>query len=248
MKFKGTDLSKRTIALLAAALVLLGSGGTMGTRAVLNIVSPDYDATIQLDEISVQLTEKAPGKSAATVIDDKGTLFADLEGKAEPGMPYTYEVGVKNNGGAPEYVRVIVRKYWTKDGKDTSLSPALIELNVDKDAWLEKKVSDETYVYYLKNQLSNASGSNTTTLFSSFRISDTITSEKTIKHNGTVISEEDIANITSGTITYEYKYNGYKFTVEAEAQSIQTHNAADAIRSVWGVNATVSGNTITAVN
>lgn len=246
MKFKGTNLSKRTIALLAAALVLLGSGGTMGTRAVLNIVSPDYDATIQLDEISVQLTEKAPGKSTATVIDDKGKLFADLE-KAEPGMPYTYEVGVKNNGGAPEYVRVIVRKYWTKDGKDTNLSPALIELNVDKDVWLEKKVSDETYVYYLKNQLSNVSD-NTATLFNSFRISDTITSEKTIKHNGTVISEADISSITSGTITYEYKYNGYKFTVEAEAQSIQTHNAADAIRSVWGVNATVSGNTITAVN
>ena len=53
---------------------------------------------------------------------------------------------------------------------------------------------------------------------------------------------------TKTVITYTYEYDGYTFNVEAEAQSVQTHHASDAIKSVWGVNASVSGDSITGIN
>ena len=109
MKFRGTKLSKRTIALLAAAVILFAGGGTMETRAALTATSDDYDATIELDQIAIALTEN--GK----IVTD-GTLFSSLSGKTfSPGMTYEDSVGVENTGSAPEYVRVIVRKYWTDD-------------------------------------------------------------------------------------------------------------------------------------
>ena len=50
---------------------------------------------------------------------------------------------------------------------------------------------------------------------------------------------------------YEYIYDGYSFCLEAEVNAVQTHNAADAIKSAWGVDVTVTdddGGTITSVN
>ena len=47
-------------------------------------------------------------------------------------------------------------------------------------------------------------------------------------------------------ITYVYDYDGYKICLEAEAQSVQTHNAQKAVMSLWGMpNVTVSGSTLT---
>ena len=43
-------------------------------------------------------------------------------------------------------------------------------------------------------------------------------------------------------ITYVYEYNGYTFTVEAEVDAVQTHNAEAAIKSAWGVSVVVSEN------
>ena len=256
MKFKGTKLSKRTLALLAAAVVLLGGSGFTGTRAALNVIGPNYDATIATNSISVALTED--GKAIA----NNAELYKSLDGKAEPGKTYADSIGVINDGAAPEYVRVIVRKYWlTPEGeevqpaegeaaatggeKDKALNPDMIKLALANDSWIEKNGgSAETKIYYLKNQLTG-----TADLFKSIQIDKSVATDKKIILNGTTeISEADIASVTSGTITYVYKYNGYKFCVDAEVQSVQTHNAADAIKSVWGVTATVSGETITAIN
>ena len=38
------------------------------------------------------------------------------------------------------------------------------------------------------------------------------------------------------TYTYEYEYDGYSFQVSAEVDAVQTHNAADAVKSAWGVD------------
>ena len=46
------------------------------------------------------------------------------------------------------------------------------------------------------------------------------------------------------TITYEYAYDGYSFSLEAEVDAVQTHNAADAIKSAWGVDVAVSSDGI----
>lgn len=243
MKIRGIKPSKRTVALLAATILLLSSGGIMGTNAALNITTEGdraYDATIATDQLSVQLAEKVQGEDDWTDLDDEATLFASLkESGVEPGMPYKDAIGVKNNGHADEYIRIVVRKYWTNpDGeKDKNLNPALIQL---KEAAGWTKISGgsaETAIYYYANPVTTKDG--VITLFESVRINDSIAKEKTIyfdEGNGPQIVTE-IPTSGTGTITYKYKYNGYTFNVEAEAQSVQTHNAADAIKSVWGVDA-----------
>lgn len=49
------------------------------------------------------------------------------------------------------------------------------------------------------------------------------------------------------TYTYTYDYDGYSFRVGISAEAVQTHNAADAVKSAWGVDISdvitnVSGN------
>ena len=49
------------------------------------------------------------------------------------------------------------------------------------------------------------------------------------------------------THTYTYDYDGYTFRVKVSAEAVQTHNAADAVKSAWGVELSdviqnVSGN------
>lgn len=238
MKFKGTKISKRTIALLAAAVIMLGTGGVTGAKAAPAVMGDAFDTEINLDSISVALTEDT------TQLGEDAELYASLKGEVQPGMKYNDAIGVVNDGAAPEYVRVVVRKYWTKpDGtKDTTLSPSLIVLGLaNAGAWTVVNESEETSIYYLHNPLTTEGEGKSAALFSTVMVDKSVATERRIFHNGSEISEAEISTITSGTITYEYKYNGYKFNVEAEAQSVQTHSAKDAIKSVWGVDASSVG-------
>ena len=70
MKFKGTKISKRTVALFAAALVLLGSGGVLGTRAVPAIQSATFGNEIVLDGMNVQLLNDGKEVGADEGVDD----------------------------------------------------------------------------------------------------------------------------------------------------------------------------------
>jgi hypothetical protein len=234
MKFKGTKLSKRTVALLAAAVVMLGSGGVMGAKAAPNITAlRPYDATLNLNSVSIDITENGNVVSygALTLTNDK-TLSI--------GKKYTDTIGVQNNGAADEYVRVIVRRYWTDSkGKRVDLAPDLIELTA-AEGWTPKAVdyNDEYTVYYLSSPLKAGDSKD---LFTNFRISEDVKIKgKKIMINGEgdyATDEDAAANAGDGdVITYTYTYNGVDFNVEAEAQSVQTHSSEQAIRSVWGVN------------
>ena len=232
MKFKGTKLSKRTVALFAAAILLLSSGGFMGVKAVPNVQGNNYDAALELDEISVQLLENGDP------VGENG-LLADLT-NVKPGMTYPENISVKNTGTAPEFVRLVVRKYWTEGGKtvkDTKLTPALIELGM-LDEWTENESerTDEMSVYYCTNMLGGGATSQAI---------------ETVRVDGKVLTDKSnitVSESTSGgktVYTYTYKYDGYAFNIEAEAQAVQTHNANDAIKSIWGVdNVTASGNSL----
>ncbi len=57
MKIKDTKLSKRTLALLAATVLLFGSGSYVGTKAALTYFSEDYTAGFELDHLQVHLIE-----------------------------------------------------------------------------------------------------------------------------------------------------------------------------------------------
>ena len=236
MKFKGTKLSKRTAALFAAALVLLGSGGAMGTRAVPTILGSTFDTQIETPILSVALTENG------SKVADGGALFKSIGDKVEPGKAYTDPISVMNDGNTDEYVRVVVRKYWTKpekkDGKnvdtgvkDTSLTPDQIVL-AQASGWTVKDgESPETKVYYYAKPV--AAG-DTVKLFDSVKVASSVATDPEIDK---ATDEETGVTI----VTYKYAYDGYTFHVEAEAQSVQTHNAAQAIKSVWGVDASETG-------
>ena len=45
-----------------------------------------------------------------------------------------------------------------------------------------------------------------------------------------------------GTIISTYDYNGYQFVLEADVDSVQDHNAQDAILSAWGKEVTINDN------
>ncbi len=229
MKFKGTKLSKRTVALFAAAILLLGTGGFMGISALPQYIGDDYYKDIELDKIDVTLWENGEDVS-------DGTLLLDLKGVANPGMTYNENISVKNSSTtADEFVRLVVRKYWTDtDGnKDTTLDPNWIELDLASDSWKLVERTDEMSYYYCTNQLSPGDESQ---VFKAVRINRAIADEVT----------KESKSVDGGTVwTYKYKYDGYVFNVEAEAQAVQTHNANDAIKSIWGVdNVTASGNSL----
>lgn len=228
--------SKKTVALFAAALVLLGSGGALGTRAVPDIQSDIFDREIVLDNLSVDLVEN--GERVGADDGAMGTMLADLKGKKlAVGREYTEEIAARNPGGYDEYVRVIVRKYWTdKEGKkSTKLSPDLIKLSYkgndyNTSAWTLDKANstDEMSIYYYKTVLGEKS--DTDLLFDKLTVDSKVMADENITEKKTESGGKTI-------YTYTYKYDGYTINVEAEAQAVQTHSAKKAIKSIWGVDA-----------
>ena len=231
--------SKKTIALFAAALILFCSGGVMGTRAVPAIQGDSFNSQIVLSTLNVAVVEN--GKAVGGPDGAMGKLLAGLEGKKlAPGGAYKEEIGARNTGAYDEYARVIIRKYWTKDGKtSTDLTPDLIKLSYkgqayNSSAWIldSSESTAERSVYYYKTALGK--GADSELLFDTLSVDKSVISEENITE-----SVEEVGN--KKIYTYTYKYDGYSINVEAEAQAVQTHSAAQAIKSVWGVDASKTG-------
>ena len=155
-------MSKKTMALLAAAVMLLAGSGIMGTKASFTAVSDDYMAEFYLNHLQVHLLEngedvcggsntldgasKVTGALATELGYTKGSDGEEL-GTVEPGKVYKEEVAARNGQDIPQYVRMTVRKYWVEtDGKGnvktdeqgnpvktTKLSPDQIRLTYGKD-------------------------------------------------------------------------------------------------------------------
>ena len=228
---KKTKLSKRTLAIFAAALILFAGGGYMGTRAALNTFGDPHLLNINTDSVGISLT--GDDFNAARLISDDNAV---------PGKEYAKNISVKNDTGTKQFVRVIVRKYWMEKVEDGSYQKVneglpdgamdLLQFSYGTNGW--KVNSDETteereVFYYLSAVPANGQ---TTVLINSFKISPDVMKELTSSTEG---------NVT----TYTYAYDGYKVGIDVEAQSIQTHNGTDAIRSIWGVqNITANGDTL----
>ena len=235
--------SKATTVLLAAAAVLLVTSAVGSTRAALTYYSENYVAEVEVHNIGVSLIENGEAVAATDYgqVDDndakyKGVLLENLleEGEAfVPGKTYEEVLSVGNTGTIDSYVRVILTKSWVdQDGnKDTTLDPALIDLHLTGNGWVEDKESstaERTILYYTDIL---PVGAETTAFADTLRVDNAITT----KVYETVNEENGYT-----TITYEYVYDGYKFFLEAEVNAVQTHNAADAIKSAWGVDVNVA--------
>ena len=253
-------VSKRTLALIAIAVLLFASGGFLGTRAALNITSDDLETDFILDHVGVQLLEAhdgayqrvgKEGESGGELIAYMKTNPSDEIGHIVPGKLYDEHIAAMNETGTEDvspvdqYVRIVVRKYWAdaNGNKDNTRDPSLIKLtygskDYNQGSWQkndkESTVECETYYYtsVLKAQ------QQTPDLFNQLQLDSKILDD-------VAVTEGDWVN-GQKKYTYTYAYSGLRVCVEAEAQALQTHNINRAIKSVWGIqNVSVSGGTLT---
>lgn len=198
------------------------------------------NVNLEMSSIDVRLLEN--GKITPEVDQSKeGWLLSELNSKTiDPGYAYDEVIEARNTADQPEYVRVIVRKYWMdKDNKRVDLDPSLIKLgykNADfnSDAWIinDAETTDEQTVYYMKKALPAKTDS--PALF------DKISADASLADAYTMETSED-----GKTITAVYDYDGLQIGLDIEVQSIQHSSANEAITSAWGVtNITVSDGTV----
>ena len=137
----------------------------------------------------------------------------------------------------------------TVDGETVTIpDPDKIKLTLANNGLWQKNDLESTVereVYYYKNAV--PSGEVTKPLTSTIKVDSSVADPYTTD------PKIDPDNMPVDTvITYVYDYDGYKICLEAEAQSVQTHNTdgeINAIRSIWGMpNVTVSGSTLTVNN
>lgn len=247
-------LMKKPVLLLVMAAILLLASSVGSTQAALTYYSENYSVQVTVSNIGITLLENGNPVDYRNYLQDgkwdtKGegiqplTLVALAEReRLIPGKYYPEALSVKNSGAIDSYVRVILTKSWQhdkdKDGvyeKDTKLTPDYIELNVPEgNGWIKDEAAstEERDVYYYTRILpadnGKEDGSNVTlALTDTFRINP-------------AVAKELFRTTTGNIITYEYKYDGYQCVVEAEVDAVQTHNAADAIKSAWGVDVAVA--------
>lgn len=108
-----------------------------------------------------------------------------------------------------------------------SLSPELIELNIPQgNGWIMDEAAstpERTVMYYTKIL---PVGETTPNVIDTLKIDPSIKQ----KVSKTVTNNQD----GSQTITTSYDYNGCQFYIKVKVDSVQEHNAEDAIWSAWG--------------
>lgn len=233
-----------TYGLLALAVIMLLTSAVGSTRAALTYYSENYTAEITVSQIGVSLLENGETVSSRDYNKNKwnetsnngdasASLFKNMLKKDEKlalNKKYDEKLTVKNSGTIDEYTRVRIYKYWVNsDGsKVTSLSPDLIDLHlVNEGNWVKnpKSTKECTELFY-KGILK--AGAQSKPFADTIRIDKKVASEVQVEKKGNVI-------------TTTYKYDGVQFKVDVEVDAVQTHNAQDAIRSAWGVDASALG-------
>ena len=215
-----------TLALLLAAFAVLSFSTIQGSRAALSYVSEDYTAGVEIKEIDVALVENG------TVLAEDAALLSALPETPVVGQVYEERLAVSNTGAMNEYVRVILRRYWQdENGKRTELSPSLIQPELTDD-WIldESATTEERLVLYYSRPL--APGEISTPLCEGLCVDASLAELCTTTETKT----------SEGYTIYEtvFDYNGVSLVLEASAEGVQTHNAASAIKSAWGVDVTLA--------
>lgn len=230
-KNKGFTIS--TLILAGVATVLLVVGGISGARAALQFTSRVYEVPLAMEEIGIGILENGEPRDFDTLMLD---LIDEENGEEiKPGVTYTENVDVTNNGEIEEYIRVIVYKYWRDSAtgdKNTALDPALIiPEDPVKHGWIhdEAQSTSEREVYYYSTPVKK---DQVLDLFDTIMIDEDIVD---------IVYQTDKADAKGNLITknvYDDKY----FGIKVEAAGVQTHNAEDAILSAWGAEVDISEN------
>ena len=236
--------------LLVLAMALLVFSGVQTSRATLTYFSEDYIGQVEMEHIGIALVENGETVARTTRGDydeyaniqsveetkySNGSLLTGIDAKDFlPGKVFKEELCVRNTGEIDEFVRVAVRCYWEfpTTGKRVELSPDDIHLTYTNSWIKDTKASTKecTILYYpLKLAANEQSAPFTTQL----RVDGDWFNEMTTRYLG--VDEE-------GYKVYEntFDYNGIRFVLDVEADGVQTHNAATAISSAWGVQMNVT--------
>lgn len=241
---KGKKSGKISVLLLAASVVLLLLSTVGSARAALTYYSENYAMEVTVSSIGVTLVENGKNVSYRNYIRDdwsdsgSGELLSGLVPQGEsltPGKSYPEALSVTNSGAIDSYVRVILYRSWQneKGEKLTELSPELIGFQLTEGSgWVvdDRASTPERIVLYYTKVL--PSQESTPALCDAVRISNDIYRE---------VKEETTEETADGkTIRTVYLHDGCYMSVEAEVDAVQTHNAAEAVKSAWGVDVTVS--------
>ncbi len=236
-----------TIALFAVAATLLTFSVVGSSQAALNYFSDTYGATVSMQDIGVTLTENGDPVSYRNYMKDsnadtealnwdesgEGELLGNMVAEGEEiklGKYYAEPLAVTNTGSINEYVRVSVYKYWANANgeKQPDLDSDLIELDIPADSgWSVESTTEERTILFYELPLEPGDTSNN---FLNGITLDAMGIESKVDH----INVTQNGNQT--VFETEYTYNGCQFVLKVNVDAVQTHNAADAMRSAWGVS------------
>ena len=239
MRNHDNKMSKRTLALIAAAILLFSFSGVMGARAALSTESEQITSNFGMSDLAVEMNENGKalnGSRDETTQLNLDNLDKDSSGNImiKPGKIYEEKITATNSSEHDQYVRIIFKKYWSGDeGKDPSLTPDMIVLKAGS-GWKKssKESANETETLYYTEKL--PSGSESNPAITGIQISNKVLDAVEIKEESEKVGNKTI-------YTYEYSFDGCAMVIEAELQAVQTHNAKDAIVSVWGNDAPAVG-------
>ena len=221
-----------TLLMFIAAIAMMLVSAVGITRAALT-ETETYDSQIDMKNIGVILQENG------LEVEGDNLLFEFARGdygKFKIGVTYPELITVQNSGDIDEYVRVIVRKYWcdNTDGgsKNNELDPKYIELVFNEEDWIkdENASTDEREVFYYKKILKPGTDTESAEISAPL-----ITDLKISTEVKQIVDIQMVDGKPYGT----YAYDGKWFGMDVEVDAVQTHHAQDAIKSAWGVDATV---------
>lgn len=224
---------KATAVIFGAAIALLLFSSIGGARAALTVYSQTHQTEIETDHIAVTLWEA--GREDPVIVDNEATeketstgtlklnvlkdVKVDETSKMVAGKDYPEVLSVQNTGEIDQYTRVTIYRYWVdKDEKKaTYLWPGYIELTL-ADGWVVDTTAStpERTVIYYKNILKAGE-----------------TPEKGEKKDfvTSMRIDPEVMEINGGE-----EYRNHSIKIEVNVDAVQTHHAADAIKSSWGCN------------
>lgn len=218
-KVKQLLVSPVTTAVLLVLAVLLILGSAIGgARAALGPDSEQYLAGLDTSAIGVGLEQKE------VTVPLGGSNAADT---IEFGKELPEELFVKNTMEADEYVRVTIYKYWEIDSaKQYDLDPAYIKLNLVEDGWfVDESVSTDERIVMYSTTLLPGGGSK--------QFADKLTIDPR--------ASEELLDALEKSGAKDGDTDEVNFRIDVKVDAVQTHNAADAIKSSWGVDMNAVG-------
>ncbi|MBR4707289.1 MAG: hypothetical protein IKP29_04460 [Pseudobutyrivibrio sp.] len=218
---------KMPLVILAAGMLIVLASSAGATRAAMVYQSAAQEVDFSTAEFSIDIEEEVDGQyQSLKTANELNFSTIKLDEKFKVGKLYPEKLRVVNNSnektGYSEYVRVVLRKSWYKDGKNTNLDPALIKISVAEGWWENPAESTpEQKVYYRSAPL--ACG----------ETADFITG---IQVDNSITTFVEMKEVEAGIVN-EYLYNGEEVFIEIQADAVQTHNAKDAMYAAWGIKA-----------